>query len=46
MVEQNSDQKFSYDRAQLIEMLDAALAKQAGNGDVAQAKSVTGDTIQ
>lgn len=30
MVEQNSDQKFSYDRAQLIEMLDAALAKQAG----------------
>jgi NAD(P)-dependent dehydrogenase (short-subunit alcohol dehydrogenase family) len=31
MVEQNSDQKFSYDRARLIEMLDAALAKQAGN---------------
>jgi NAD(P)-dependent dehydrogenase (short-subunit alcohol dehydrogenase family) len=30
MVEQNHDQKFSYDRAQLIEMLDAALAKQAG----------------
>lgn len=30
MTEQNSDQKFSYDRAQLIEMLDAALAKQAG----------------
>ncbi|MGK2927185.1 MAG: SDR family oxidoreductase [Lysobacterales bacterium] len=30
MVEQNSDQKFSYDRAELIEMLDAALAKQAG----------------
>jgi NAD(P)-dependent dehydrogenase (short-subunit alcohol dehydrogenase family) len=30
MVEQNSDHKFSYDRAQLIEMLDAALAKQAG----------------
>jgi NAD(P)-dependent dehydrogenase (short-subunit alcohol dehydrogenase family) len=30
MVEQNSDQKFSYDRAQLIEMLDAALAKQTG----------------
>lgn len=30
MVEQNSDQKFSYDRAKLIEMLDAALAKQAG----------------
>jgi len=29
MVEQNSDQKFSYDRAKLIEMLDAALAKQA-----------------
>jgi NAD(P)-dependent dehydrogenase (short-subunit alcohol dehydrogenase family) len=28
MVEQNSDQKFSYDRAELIEMLDAALAKQ------------------
>jgi NAD(P)-dependent dehydrogenase (short-subunit alcohol dehydrogenase family) len=30
MVEQNGDQKFSYDRAELIEMLDAALAKQAG----------------
>ena len=30
MVEQNSDQKFSYDRAELIGMLDAALAKQAG----------------
>lgn len=30
MVEQNSEQKFSYDRAELIEMLDAALAKQAG----------------
>ena len=30
MVEQNSDQKFSYDRAELIAMLDAALAKQAG----------------
>jgi len=30
MVEQNHDQKFSYDRAALIEMLDAALAKQAG----------------
>ena len=30
MVEQNTDQKFSYDRAQLIEMLDAAMAKQAG----------------
>ncbi len=30
MVEQNSDQKFSYDRAELIEMLDAALAKRAG----------------
>ena len=30
VVEQNSDQKYSYDRAQLIEMLDAALAKQAG----------------
>jgi len=29
MVEQNGDQKFSYDRAELIEMLDAALAKQA-----------------
>jgi NAD(P)-dependent dehydrogenase (short-subunit alcohol dehydrogenase family) len=29
MVEQNSDQKFSYDRAKLIEMLDSALAKQA-----------------
>jgi len=32
MVEQNNDQKFSYDRAELIEMLDAALAKQAGKG--------------
>ena len=30
MVEQNHDQKFSYDRAALIEMLDAALAKQTG----------------
>jgi NAD(P)-dependent dehydrogenase (short-subunit alcohol dehydrogenase family) len=30
MVQQNSDQKYTYDRAQLIEMLDAALAKQAG----------------
>ena len=30
MVQQNNDQKFSYDRAELIEMLDAALAKQAG----------------
>jgi NAD(P)-dependent dehydrogenase (short-subunit alcohol dehydrogenase family) len=30
MVEQNSDQKFSYSRAELIEMLDAALAKRAG----------------
>jgi NAD(P)-dependent dehydrogenase (short-subunit alcohol dehydrogenase family) len=29
MVEQNSDQKFSYDRAELLEMLDAALAKRA-----------------
>lgn len=29
MVEQNSDQRFSFDRAELIEMLDAALAKQA-----------------
>ena len=29
MVEQNHDQKFSYDRAALIEMLDAAIAKQA-----------------
>ena len=29
LVEQNSDQKFSYDRGQLIQMLDAALAKQA-----------------
>jgi NAD(P)-dependent dehydrogenase (short-subunit alcohol dehydrogenase family) len=32
MVEQNHDQKYSYDRAALIEMLDAALAKQAGAG--------------
>jgi len=30
MVEQNTDQKFSYSRAQLIEMLDAAIAKQGG----------------
>jgi NAD(P)-dependent dehydrogenase (short-subunit alcohol dehydrogenase family) len=30
MVEQNSGQKFSYDRAELIEMLDAALAKRDG----------------
>ena len=30
VAEQNHDQKFSYDRAALIEMLDAALAKQAG----------------
>jgi NAD(P)-dependent dehydrogenase (short-subunit alcohol dehydrogenase family) len=29
MVEQNHDQKFSYDREALIEMLDAALAKQS-----------------
>ena len=30
MVEQNHDHKFSYDREVLIEMLDAALAKQSG----------------
>ena len=30
MVEQNHDQKYSYDREVLIEMLDAALAKQSG----------------
>lgn len=30
MAEQNSDQKFSYSRAELIEMLDAALAKHPG----------------
>ena len=30
MVEQNHDHKYSYDRAALIEMLDAALAKQSG----------------
>lgn len=30
MVEQNTDQKFSYSRAELIEMLDAAIAKQGG----------------
>lgn len=30
MVEQNHDHKFSYDREALIEMLDAALAKQSG----------------
>jgi hypothetical protein len=30
MVEQNHDHKYSYDRDALIEMLDAALAKQSG----------------
>jgi NAD(P)-dependent dehydrogenase (short-subunit alcohol dehydrogenase family) len=30
MVEQNHDHKYSYDREELIEMLDAALAKQSG----------------
>lgn len=30
MVEQNRDQEFSYGRAELIEVLDAALAKQTG----------------
>ena len=30
MVEQNQDQKYSYDRDALVEMLDAALAKQPG----------------
>jgi NAD(P)-dependent dehydrogenase (short-subunit alcohol dehydrogenase family) len=30
LVEQNHDQKYSYDRETLIEMLDAALAKQSG----------------
>ena len=30
MVEQNHDQKYSFDREALIEMLDAALAKQSG----------------
>ena len=30
MVEQNHDHKYSYDREDLIEMLDAALAKQSG----------------
>ena len=30
MLEQNHDQKFSYDREALIELLDAALAKQSG----------------
>ena len=30
MVEQNHDHKYSYDREALIEMLDAALAKQSG----------------
>jgi hypothetical protein len=29
MVEQNHDQKYSYEREALIEMLDAALAKQS-----------------
>ena len=28
LVEQNADQKFSYDREALIEMLDTSLAKQ------------------
>ena len=32
VVEQNHDQKFSYDRAALIKMLDAAIAKQAEVG--------------
>ena len=32
MVEQNHDHKYSYDREALIEMLDAALAKQSGGG--------------
>ena len=31
MVEQNHDHKYSYDREALIEMLDAALAKQSGD---------------
>ena len=31
MVEQNHDQKYSYEREELIEMLDAALAKQSGD---------------
>ena len=31
MVEQNHDQKYSYDREALIKMLDAALAKQSGD---------------
>ena len=30
MVEQNHDQKYSFDREALIEMLDAALAKPSG----------------
>jgi NAD(P)-dependent dehydrogenase (short-subunit alcohol dehydrogenase family) len=33
MVEQNHDQKYSYDREALIEMLDAALAKQSGTSN-------------
>jgi len=32
MVEQNTDQKYSLSRAELIEMLDAAMAKQGGAG--------------
>jgi len=32
MVEQNYDQKYSYDRDALVEMLDAAFAKQKGAG--------------
>lgn len=30
MVEQNYDQKYSYNHASLIDMLDAAIAKQIG----------------
>ena len=32
LVEQNHDQKYSYDRDALVEMLDAALAKQKEAG--------------
>lgn len=38
MVEQNSDQKYSYDRAQLIEMLDAAIEKQSGGDQPSSAQ--------
>jgi hypothetical protein len=33
MVEQNNDQKYSYDREALIEMLDKAMARSAPSSD-------------